>query len=263
MKLRGNGIPELLALLLLFILMVTGCGSPPSSEPHPPAPPPPYVPEASSPSKGTVSYHVWGALISYGMEQSVYPGYAVYTYVLFNRNQPEAGSPEEERYDSILKAILQDVKPREIGESAGWPKYETNIFCIPFLTREPKKTDALKKYDFVLSQRYLAELQQAVRNNRELFQRLERRSGPFLFSVYEPLPRLRGKTATKMLYLDLTDMPPDGMRQILDSYRQRLDSAPLKNVERLRESLRMGLMKFALALDENLKIVDVTFARLQ
>lgn len=95
----------------------------------------------------------------------------------------------------------------------------------------------------------------------ELFKRLGQRPGPFLVSLYEPLPRLQGKNVTKMLYLDLTDMPQDGMRQVLDAYKQRLDDEPLKNMEKLKESLKIIMMKYALMLDENLKIVDVAFAR--
>lgn len=247
MKLRFNGIAKLLVLLLLVTLVVAGCAKAPLT--------------LEQTRKGTVSYHVWGALISYGIEQKTYPGYAVYTYVLFNSNQPDAGSPEEKRYDSILKAILQDVKTQQVGKSAGWPINETNIFCIPFVTWNPKKANALEKYDFDLSLKYLAILQGAVKNNKELFKRLEQRPGPFLISFYEPLPKLQGKAATKMLYLDLTDMPPDGMRQILDAYKQRLDSEPLKNVEKLKESLKIIMMKYALLIDENLKIVDIAYAR--
>jgi len=234
-------------------------------EPSPPPPPPAPVPGPGSGErpKGTVSYHVWGALVSYGIEQKDYPGYAAYTYVLFNSNQTDAASPEGKRYDGILRAVLQDVKPQETGAAAGWPKDETNIFCIPFVTRSPKKADALEKYDFELSQKYLAVLQGAVKNNKDLFKRLEQRPGPYLISLYEPLPRLQVKNATKMLYLDLTDMPADGMREVLDAYRQRLDAEPLKNVEKLKESLKIILMKYALMLDENLKIVDVAFARLK
>jgi hypothetical protein len=243
MKLWTVGVVKLLALQVLLILIVTGCAH---MTPTP---------------KGTVSYHVWGALVSYGNEQKAYTGYAIYTYVLFNSNQPDASSPEGKRYDGILRAVLQDVKPQEVGVAAGWPKDETNIFCIPFMTRSPKIADALEQYDFGIAQEYLAVLQGSVRNNKDLFKRLEQRSGPFLISFYEPLPRLQGKEATKMLYLDLTDMPTDGMRQVLDAYKQRLDAEPLKNVERLKESVKIILMKYALMLDENLKIVDVAFAR--
>jgi hypothetical protein len=244
---RFNDIAKLPAILLLATIMVAGCAT---------------LPETTEPTpKGTVSYHVWGALISYGIEQKAYPGYAVYTYVLFNSNQPDAGSPEGKRYDSILKAILQDIKTQQTGAAAGWPKDATNIFCIPFVTWSPKKADALKKYDFELSLKYLAVLQRAVKDNQMLFKCLEQRPGPFLISLYEPLPRLQGKAATKMLYLDLTDMPTDGMRQVLDAYKQRLDAEHLKNVEKLKESLKIILMKYALMIDENLKNVDVAFAR--
>jgi hypothetical protein len=261
---------KLPALLMLLLLIVTGCTTvnvyKSAPEPVQSAPPPPPPAQAPAPKpnerpKGSVSYHVWGALLSYGMEQKEYPGYAVYTYVLFNSNQSDAGSPEGKRYDGILRAVLQDVKTQETGVAAGWPKDETNIFCIPFVTRSPKKAEVLAKYDFDLSQKYLAVLQGAVKNNKDLFKRLEQRPGPFLISLYEPLPRLQGKAATKMLYLDLTDMPTDGMRQVLDAYKQRLDADPLKNVEKLKESLKITLMKYALLLDENLKIVDVAFAR--
>lgn len=209
--------------------------------------------------EGTVSFHVWGALRSDDMEQMEYSGYAVYTYVLFKSNQPDAASPEGKRYDGILQAVLQDVYPWQIGDNAKWPKNQTNIFCIPFKTKSPNKGEALKEYDFKLSQLYLAVLEGAVVKNTNLFKRLER-PGPFLISLYEPLPRLRGKTPTKMLYLDLTDMQPDGMREILAAYKHRLKAKPFKNVKQLKESLKIILLKYALKLDENLKIVDVVFA---
>jgi hypothetical protein len=55
-------------------------------------------------------------------------------------------------------------------------------------------------------------------------------------------------------------MPADGMREVLDAYRERLDAAPLKNMEKLRESLKITLLKFALQLDANLKIVNEAMA---
>jgi hypothetical protein len=266
MKLRSGVLAGLLGIMTL-IIAVAGCAGHKAVEPPPPPPvmaqpppPPPPIPTGGRPDN-TVSYHVWGALLSYGMEQKEYPGYAVYTYVLFNSNQSDAGSPEGKRYDGILRAVLQDVKTQETGAAAGWLKNETNIFCIPFMIRSPKKADALGKYNFDLSQKYLAVLQVAVKSNKDLFKRLEQRPGPFLISLYEPLPGLKGKAATRMLYLDLTDMPVDGMRQVLDAYKERLNAEPLKNVEKLRESLKITLMKYALKLDENLKIVDVAFAR--
>ncbi len=138
MKIRSGDLLKLLVFLLL-ILIVNGCAgnkpaSPPKSAP-PPAPAPAPAPVPVERPKGAVSYHVWGALISYGIEQKEYPGYAAYTYVLFNSNQPDTVSPEGKRYDGILRAVLQDVKPQETGAAAGWPKDETNIFCIPFVTR--------------------------------------------------------------------------------------------------------------------------------
>jgi hypothetical protein len=210
--------------------------------------------------KGKISYHVWGSLLNYGAEQKEYPGYALYTYLLFNANQSDATTQEGKRYDAILRAVLLDVKSPTVGTAAGWPKDNTNIFCIPFVSRYVDKDNALKKYDFVNAQKYLAELQRSVNNNPDLLNRLNHRPGPFLISLCEPLPRLQGRAPTSLLYLDLTDMPAAGMREVLDAYRDRLDAAPLKNVEKLRESLVIILLKYALVIDANLKIVKVAMA---
>lgn len=262
MSTQTTGIRIALSVLTLAMLFLAGCT--PTDVYRQPLPPPPPPLEAKIPkvqAKGQVTYHVWGAVVSYGIEQMEYPGYAIYTYLLFNSNKPDPTSSEGTRYDGVLQAILRDVKPEETGTAAGWAKDETNIFCIPLLTKRPARDELLARYNYEISFKYLAVLQGAVKENPELFRRLERRPGPFLVSLYEPLPSLQGKAATKMLYLDLTDMPADGMRQVLDAYRQRLGSQPLKNVEKLKESLTMVLLKYALMLDENLKIVDVAFAR--
>jgi hypothetical protein len=55
-------------------------------------------------------------------------------------------------------------------------------------------------------------------------------------------------------------MPAAGMRELLEAYRDRLDASPLKNVEKLRESLKITLLKYALKLGPNLKIVKVVMA---
>jgi hypothetical protein len=269
MKFQIKSLFRIFAVLMLFTLFIVACThkvvlkTAPAPTAEEPAPAPAPVEEPETQTKGTVLYHVWGALGYYGMEQKEYPGYSIYTYVLFNSNLPDAESVEGRRYDAILRAVLQDVMPQQIGNNAGWPKNETNIFCIPFVTRFPKNNDALYKYSFKLSQEYLAVLQGSATKNSELFKRLAHRPGPFLISLYEPMTRLQGKNVTKMLYLDLTDMPADGMRQILDAYKQRLGDEPIINVERLRESLKITLMRYALLIDENLRIVDVAFARIK
>lgn len=252
MKLQSDNVLKLIIFPVLIMLVLTGCSS---YEIKALPPPPKAIPP-------NVSYHVWGTLVSYGIEQNDYPGYAVYTYVLFNSNRPDLPSSEGKRYESILWAVLHDVKSYSIGVEADWPRGETNIFCIPYLIKKPQYTDGLDKYDFELSLKYLAVLQGGIKNNKKLFKRLEQRPGPFLVSLYSPLPMMQGKDVTKMLYLDLTDMPADGMRQVLDAYKQRLDEDPLKNVEKLKESLKIILMKYALMLDENITIVDVAFAKL-
>lgn len=271
MKLHSGGAMKLLAFLIalvcsLSLTLLIGCAK--KSALKEPAvvtqeqKPASAAPAAPASPEYEVSYHVWGALLYYGMEEKEYPGYAAYTYVLFNSNQSDVDSQEGKRYDGVLQAVLQDVKTRETGVTAHWPKYETNLFCVPFKARSPKKADALKEYALQLSQDYVATLQKSVKgNNKELFERLERRPGPFLISFYEPLPRLQKKEVGKMLYLDLTDMPADGMRQVLDAYRERLNAGPLTNMERLKESLKITLMRYALILDDNLKIVEIAFEK--
>jgi hypothetical protein len=220
----------------------------PATEPSPPR------------VRGVVAFHEWGPVLYIGMEQQEYPGFAVYTYVLFNSDHPDAGTTEGMRYESLLKAVLGDVRSVEQGTVAGWPRQETNIFCIPFVSRAPQKSEALEKYDFNLAGKYLGILQASVRNNPKLFNSLQHRAGPFLISLYQPMSQLQGKPATKMLYVDLTDMSPGAMREVLDAYRQRLDAGPLRNQERLRNSLKMVLLKYILWTD-NIGIVDVAFAR--
>jgi hypothetical protein len=266
MKIRSGMV--LASRLFLVLMIFTGC-SPGSATMKTQAPislPPEVASVPSLPSKEyvdvTVLYHVWGAILSYGTEVSAFPGYAAYTYVLFKGNQLGPDSMEWKRYEEMLKAVLQDVKPKDIGAAVGWPQNETNIFCLPLVTKNPQPLAPLKSYDFSLAQRYLAELQTAVKNNHVLFERLERQPGPFLVSLYEPLPKLHGREATKMLYLDLTSMPQDGMRQVLDAYKERLTEAPLKNVEKLKESLKIVLLKYMLMIDENLQLVEVVFAGL-
>jgi len=272
MNIRTGCLYRLLAVLAFMALLACGCAgvnSPPSAigggkvpSPPPPMPKPVEPPPAAREeiSKGTVSYHVWGALLSVGMEQREYPNYAVYTYVLFNSNQPDAASREGERYNAILRAVLLDAKSANVGGAAGWPKDETNIFCIPLMNRNVTKETILAKYDFEISQQYLGAIQMSVTNNQDLLDRLKHRPGPFLMSFYEPMSKLQGKPATRLLYLDLTDMPAAGMREVLDAYRDRLESEPLKNVEKLKESLKIILLNYALRIDENLKIVNAAIA---
>jgi len=266
--------------LLLTLSLVTGCAgmqhpvkdasaempeAMPAAEPAPmPEPMPAPVTAAPVPDhqvRGQVSHHEYGPILAWGMERQEYQGFAVYTYVLFNSDHPDAGSREGQRYDSLLRAVLEDVKTEKQGSAAGWQRNETNIFCIPFVTRVPKKDDALGKYDFELAGRYLGVLQESVKKNKKLFDRLQYRSGPFLVSLYEPLPNLQGKAATKMLYVDLTDMSPGAMREVLDAYRKRLDAGPLGNQELLKNSIKVVMLKYILWADENINIVETAFAK--
>jgi hypothetical protein len=246
-------LAKLIILLLLVTLILAGCL---------------YrnLPKSSTTTSGTASYpyyHVWGTVLSYGTEEQDYRGYAIYTYVLFNSNRPDAGTAENQRFDSILKAVLQDIKTRDQGAAAGWPRQETNIFCIPAFTTYLESANALDKYNFDLAMTYLGIIQRALKGNKELFNRLQRRSGPFLISLYEPLPSLQRKATTDMLYVDLTEMSPAVMREVLDSYRQRLDAGPFKNITRLRESLRIAMLNFILTADANIKIVSMALAELK
>ncbi len=255
MKKRKGYVFSLPAILLVVAVLMAGCSANQAVNVE-------SLGDKAISKGNKISYHVWGSLLEYGAEQKEYPRYAVYTYLLFNSNQYDASTQEGKRYDAILRAVLIDVKPETAGTAAGWPKENANIFCIPFVNRYVDKDNALKKYDFENAQKYLAVLQRSVKNNPELLNRLTHRSGPFLISLCEPLPRLQGRAPTSLLYLDLTDMPAAGMREVLDAYRDRLDADPLKNVEKLREPLKITLLKYALIIDDNLKIVNVAMAGL-
>jgi len=251
MKTRKMCVFRLPAILLVVAMVMAGCSANQAIKVEPP-PAPVVTP------KGDVSCHVWDALLSYGAEQKEYSGYATYTYLLFNSNEADATTPEGKRYDALLRAVLLYVNnPKNINTAAGYPKDETNIFCIPFRNSYVDKDNALKKYDFDNAQKYLAVLKRSVKNNPELFDRLKYRTGPFLISLCEPLPRLQGRAATSLLYLDLTGMPADGMGEVLDPYMRRLDAGPLMNMEKLREPLKLILLPYILHLHANLKIVKV------
>lgn len=208
------------------------------------------------PIGSNVAFHVWGELKNRGGERT---GYAIHTYVLFGSDTRDINSADGKRYDGLLRAIIRDTKTVNQGKLSKWPLSETNIFWIP-ATQNLTQDNAFMHYNFNLGMVYLGVFQKAGRNDLFFVNRLSKRPGPFLVSVNEPLDTHKGRRVTRLLYVDLTNMPCDGMREIVDVYKQRLQAEPLKNVEKLRESLKIIFLKYALKFDESVKIVKVAYA---
>ncbi|MEI6640135.1 MAG: hypothetical protein WCL46_10475, partial [Chlorobium sp.] len=67
MMIKKCGIFKLPAILLVVAMVMAGCSANEAVNIEPP-------PAPVATPKGQTSYHVWGALLSYGAEQKEYPG---------------------------------------------------------------------------------------------------------------------------------------------------------------------------------------------
>ena len=259
-----------LLLVLLMSVLLGACGAgeraeaPNELEPVELPPPVSVEPEPQPrPEPGMrdgepgVSRHAWDFLTRMDGEDE---GFGMYTYVLFARRVDHAGlaADVEERYEKVLAAIAgTTLNLPELGELEPREKRTTNLLYVPALA--PGREPTLANYNSPLALRYLAEIGRMCRERSpEIAERFDRRPGPFLISLAQPVGEV-GTEDVNLLYADLSTTNPVAMRDVVTAYKARLARDAVNEDEKFT-SLRLSLLNLILNADDNLRLVKVAMA---
>jgi hypothetical protein len=171
--------------------------------------------EASRAAAIPIQYNVYNLLTKLGAERS---GYGMYTYVLFGRDVGKTALPVHndisQRYRSLLEAI---ESASESTSEAGRPSSETNLFCIPALSR--KRGLTLANYNSKLSLIYRSRFARVTRGESTRSELLGS-SGPLLVSSVHPLAHTQ--VGSHLLVFDLTSMNAKDMADVVEFYERRI-----------------------------------------
>ena len=175
--------------------------------------------------------HVWEYLHSLGTEHS---GYATYSYILSGRN----GS---ERYADLVRLIQRSTAEASELEDILLPE-ELNIFLIPALNTGNATGNSP---DLRFSQQVLTVL--SARSPLDF-----NRPGPYIVTLYHPLGQYtRRDQIVDILYVDLTNIHPGAVAEVVRTYKQTVLKKELRGQEKLR-SLRLSLLKFAFLAEDSI-----------
>jgi hypothetical protein len=196
-----------------------------------------------------IQYYVYDLLTKARGERR---GYGMYTYVLFGRDVGRSSRPIgqdiSQRYRRLLKAI---ESASESTSEAGRPTLETNLFCIPALSRNGALT--LANYNSKLSSIYRNDLTQRVRSESTR-SKLLGSSGPFLVSIVRPLTRT--PVGSDMLVFDLASMNAEDMDHVVDFYEQRVAKKGASDFD-LFDHMQLELIKWKPLLKTAIEIAQL------
>lgn len=245
--------------LVIFYLLFAFYGCPSMSSKHRVESAPDHTAECSdmsSESEPTLSsepevvpapepprYHVWSYLRSYGNEPK---GYATYSYVLAGRDTSDA--LHAQRYRALVDAIQSSTT----GKGDMPPivqKIMMNIFLIPAVS------DA-ETWNIGCSLTLVA----ALSASNSCFNN----PGPFIVTLYHPISFRADQQEEEvtMLFVDLTNIHPDSMSEIVSAYKRRVSQAPLQGVQRL-SSIKLALLNTLLIANDRIGFAKAAFADLK
>lgn len=187
-------------------------------------------------------YVPWDYLTSLNRET---PGYAMYTYVLFNRRTillEESNPDVAETYLSLLKAI-EIASP--LKKSGNRRADERNIFYIPSIDSKKERLLSLDNYNINLSLSYISRFITVMKTDYEIAEQFATGTGPFLVSLFSPLQHA---VNTSMIYqnnfplffVDLSHIPLSSFEEVVSVYNQlfiRKEDSGIRTLESLRSNL--------------------------
>ncbi|MBT3878540.1 MAG: hypothetical protein HON76_02985 [Candidatus Scalindua sp.] len=250
----NNQLKYLSALLLVVLLAGCRTGEEPVAD----------IPE----------FYSWDEITKEDKEDT---GYGLYTYVLSGQgvNNLDALDPDtRERFFSLLDAVIGSA---DYGGDAGGNQVEKGLSHVFYLPAQiyfkatglkPKaQYYAREIYDSILSTYLLTALRRGIEDT-ELRQRFTAGPGPFLISTVQPIGQYldkgfsrnftaHQKTATIMLYADLSKTNSAAMKEIVSTYKRYVTEETNNEAEVLKP-LRLSLLNVILNVDNNLKIAKIT-----
>ena len=153
-----------------------------------------------------------------------------------------------QRYRGLLKAI---ESASESTSEAGRPSLETNLFCIPAVS----KNGALRlaNYNSKLSSSYRNSLARVVGSESTRTELLGS-SGPFLVSTVRPLAHTG--EGSHLLVFDLTSMSAEHMDEIVKFYEQRIAEKGASDFD-FFDDLRLELIRLKPSPEDVKRYIDI------
>lgn len=203
-------------------------------------------PASLPPDRSAPTAHVWQYLCFYGAED---PGYATYSYVLVGRdeNNQEATS----LYYELMKAIQgSTVRSDSIPEHVSNALF--NLFLIPAVDNI---SDASHRPNYELSKLLLNALSTTSPLKFS-------HPGPYIITLYQPISFGKQDDVADILYIDLTNMHPVAIPEVVRTYKSKILDENLGGIEKL-QSLRLSLLNIALIAEDSIGFARAAYAELR
>lgn len=209
-------------------LVVVGCSSVPTDD-------------ASGAEKRAVPrYNLWTSLAEFGAE----PGdYGTYSYVLSGH---DGSDPRQlERYEKLLEAIHGIATNVDVSDSVfSLEKEYANLFLIPVNRYDSGEQISLSKT-----------LLDILSGEDSRF----RRPGPFIVTTYHPISA--DQEQVDLLYVDLTHIHPDAMKELVYIYINRVSAGRLSGIQALH-SIKLSILNSLLVANESFGYATVALSEL-
>jgi hypothetical protein len=201
-------------------------------------------------------YTPWDYLTSLNRER---PGYAMYTYVLFNRRTKLL---EEIHPDiaEVYSAVLETIEKAPLStNSMNVRADERNIFYVPSISAKKERILSLDNYNINLSFSYISRFISVMKTDYIHAEKFATEPGPFLVSLFSPLQY--SVNTSKMyqndfhlFFVDLSKFPVSSIKDIVETYR----NFPIKKTEtgiRALTILKSDLISLLPAYESEFKIL--------
>lgn len=202
--------------------------------------------KASLPDESPPSAHVWEYLFSYGSEGS---GYATYSYVLVGRDENNQAATS--LYFKLIKAILGSTVSAD-SLRAHVPNANLNLFLIPAIGNVSTESH---EPNYELSKLLLLALSTVSPLKFS-------RPGPYIITLCKPISFEKYNEVADILYMDLTNIHPAAIPEIIRTYKSKILNEKLDGIERLK-SLRISLLNLALIAEDSIGFARTAYAKLQ
>ncbi len=176
--------------------------------------------------------------------------YAVYTYILLNRNKNDRESWQRYRklVEEIISSTIEDDK-----HYFDYDKSLYNLFIFSYSDKKMLYDDVDKDWEKSLLSSIAAsttdkDLRNSVGNN----------PGPFLITTLEPIDRILYKKELDLLYVDLTKTNANAMPEVVSAYKGHVSEISIKGVKKF-ESIKLSLLNYILNLSDSIKIVSIVY----
>lgn len=173
------------------------------------------------------------------------PGFAMYTYVLLNRNSTDAEAWG--KYKALVDCLTASVT--NVGEHGNeFDRSLYNLFLIP--------SGGTSSEEF--SKSILTHMATSV-EDKKLRDLINSNPGPFLITVAKPISTILLNEEVDLLYVDLSGTNVAAIPEVVAAYKKHLTTDAIAGVAQF-SSIRLSLLNIILNADDFINIVKVAYA---